>query len=363
MIVKVVQLDKHLSASAHPEFNSDVILLIYTFLYNLQQLVHFVSLYTQVKMTVAASAPMDTNGKIFAQDDKFWDNYLKGRPQVPDSFFKRIFDYHRGKGGKFGVVHDVGAGNGPYALRLRAEFDHVMVSDIVPRNIELAEQRLKGKDGFSFRAAELQKVDDIEPGSVDMVFAANVMHFPEAQADAMRAIARQLRPGGTFMAAVFGPARFIDPKLQKLWSRISYQGGRELLQVVEDPTSTIGIMARTQDGYNVAPLDGELFAPGAQRINVNMKNGGVLGMLPPDESFRNTEPCYTGPDDVEIHEEDDGWNFETDLAGVKEHFDSFPFISQFPQAFKSLYEELDTLKDSGPFQGYFPVKIILATRL
>jgi hypothetical protein len=87
-------------------------------------------------------------------------------------------------------------------------------------------------------------------------------------------------------------------------------------------------------------------------------------MLPLDDVYQTiSEPNYTGPDDVEIYEDDEGWSFETDLAGVKEHFGSFPFVSQFPDAFTDLYRELDDLlADGKPVRGYFPVKVILATR-
>jgi SAM-dependent methyltransferase len=321
------------------------------------------SIVGEFTSSLSPSSPMGSNGKeIFAQDDKFWENYLRGRPRVPDTLFDRIFHYHQAKGGTFETVHDVGAGNGVYAPRLRSRFSHVIVSDIVPENIDLARRRLQDAKGFSFRAAALQDTDDIPAGGVDMVFAANVMHFPDPQNAAMRAIAQQLRTGGTFCAALFGPARFRDTKLQDLWARISHQGGRQLLKVAENPAKIIGIMARTQDTYNVAPLDPSLFVPGALRIHLNMEEGGIQGMLPPEEAHRNTEPTYTGQDDVVTFEDDEGWSFQTDLAGVKEHFNSFPFISQFPDAFTDLYRELDNMAEREPFQGYYPVKIVLATR-
>lgn len=303
--------------------------------------------------------------EVFAQDGKFWDNYLKGRPRVPSSFFNRIFAYHRANGGAFDTIHDIGAGNGVYAAHLRSHFAHVVVSDIVPENVDLARQRLGDTSGFSFRVAALEDGHDIAPCSVDMVFAANVMHFPDPQDAAMATVARQLRPGGTFCAAVFGPARFRDAWLQGLWARISEQGGRQLLRKAADDTARakiIGAMARTQGSYNVAPLDPALFKPGALRIHLNMREGGVQGMLPPEEAHQNLEPNYTGPDDLEVHETDEGWEFETDLSGIKDHFNSFPFISQFPDAFTALYEELEAMADSAPFRGYYPVKIILGTR-
>lgn len=138
---------------------------------------------------------MGSNSNIFAQDNEFWDNYLS-RPKPPDSFFDCIFSYHQSKGGAFGKVHYVGAGNGPYAQKLRSRFANVIVSDIVADDVELARRRLTGEGGFSFRVAELQDSDDIEAGSVDMVFATNVMHFPDLQDAAMVNIARQLRRAG-----------------------------------------------------------------------------------------------------------------------------------------------------------------------
>ncbi|KAH8597595.1 S-adenosyl-L-methionine-dependent methyltransferase [Bisporella sp. PMI_857] len=303
----------------------------------------------------------DSNGRIFAKDKKFWNNYLQGRPRAPDAFFHRIFAYHASHGGSFNTAHDVGAGNGPYAQKLRDTFSHVIVSDLVPKNVELAQDRL-GSDGFSYRAAKVEEADDIEEGSVDMVFATNVMHFPD-QKVAIDAIAKQLKPGGTFTCSVFGPARFEDRRLQDLWARISYQGGRVLLKKSDNPEETIRIMARTQDGYNVAPLDPKLFRPGAQRVALNMSRGGIARLLPPEEAHRNKEPNYTGPDDIEIFEDEEGWSFETDLEGVRGHIESFPYVAADPEAFTKLFQELEELLDDGKtIRGYWPAKVILATR-
>lgn len=301
-----------------------------------------------------------SNGKIFAQDKKFWNNYLKGRPRAPDIFFDRIFNYHKAQGGEFGIAHDVGAGNAPYANKLRSKFSHVIVSDIVAKNIELAQDRL-GTDQYSYRVAKVEEAEDIPAGSVDLVFATNVMHFPD-QKEAMSAISKQLKSGGTFVCSVFGPARFEDPALQDLWARISHEGGRVLLKNAEQPDQTIKIMARTQGNYNVAPLDPELFQQGATRVHLNMRNGGIIELLPPEEAHRNKEPNYTGPDDVEVFEDEQGWNFETDLEGVKEHIGSFPFIEADPTAFTDLFKELEVLVGQKKVQGYWPAKVILATR-
>lgn len=303
------------------------------------------------------------SSKLFAQSDQFWDNYNKGRPPLPNAVLNRIFDYHKAKGGSFGVVHDVGAGNGPYAQRLRSRFDHVIVSDIIPKNIELARQRLHGQDGFSFRAKKLEDADGLSDESVDMIFATNVMHFAEPQEAAMEVLARQLRPGGTFAAAGFGPARFEDAELQDLWSRINYQGARRLLKGSDDTAPTIRMMARTQDQYNVAPLDENLFEAAAHRVHFNMTQGGIQDMLPPESAHKNTEPNHTGITDVDIHETEQGWQFEMGVQEIKDHFNSFPFISRYPEEFTDLYREIDEILSGGKTaKGYFPAKLILATR-
>lgn len=304
---------------------------------------------------------MDANDKIFDLDEDFWDNYLKGRPQPPDSFFDRIFSYHQAQGGKFGTVHDVGAGNGPYARRLRAKFDHVIVSDISARNIEFARARL-GSDGFSYRVAKVEDADDVANASVDMVFATNMMHFAD-QHSAMSAIAKQLTSGGTFACAGYGTARFQDAELQDIWTRINHHGGRVLIDRSDQPERTIAIMGRTQDRYNVAPLDSQYFRSGAQRIRLNLERGGVAEMIPPEKAHLNIEPDHTGSSDIEIFEHEGGWYFETDLEGVRDHIASFPYLMEDPVGSAQLFQDLEDLMRSKKIvRGHWPANMILATR-
>ncbi|KAL1983763.1 hypothetical protein VTN96DRAFT_9935 [Rasamsonia emersonii] len=303
-------------------------------------------------------APFDSKDKLFAKDEAFWNNYLKGRPSVPDVFFERLFRYHQEHHGKFGTVHDVGAGNGPYADKLRSKFQHVIISDIAPDNVALAKDRL-GTDGFSYRAARVEEGDDIPDGSVDMVFATNVMHFCD-QKVAMEVIAKQLRPGGTFACAAFGAACFEDERVQDIYTRIHQSGGRALLEKTDDPEKLIAVMARTQGPYNVAPLDEALFLPGAQRIHLNMEKGGITAPLPPD--IQVTEPLHTGANDVEVFEREEGWSFVTDLEGVREHVASFPFVREDTAAFAELWREMEDVIKDQPVKGHWPAKIILATR-
>ncbi|KAF4155536.1 hypothetical protein CNMCM6069_007944 [Aspergillus lentulus] len=332
-------------------------------------LVRWAQLHAQSNVSMAVpqsippptASPIEAKDQFFARSKAFWDNYRRGRPQVPPSFFQRIYRYHRENGGRFGTVHDVGAGIGPYAEELRSKFQHVIVSDIVPKNVQLAEEHL-GRDGFSYRAAPVEDADDLPPGSVDLVFATNVMHFADQQA-AMQAIATQLRPGGTFACAGFGPARFDDPDIQDVWERISQQGGRILLNMADHPQDTVNVMSRSSNQYNVAPLKPRLFRQGALRIRLNMAQGGITGLLPPERQHEVTDPDFSGPTDVVVYETDDDWRFETDFEGFLQHFRSFPHAGINPDAFTGLLQELKDLLSQGKcLHGCWPATLILATR-
>ncbi|KAK7729661.1 hypothetical protein SLS63_006042 [Diaporthe eres] len=122
-------------------------------------------------------------------------------------------------------------------------------------------------------------------------------------------------------------------------------------------------MGWTQGMANVAPLSPEFFMPGAQRTHLNMDRGSIQGVLALEETSRGTQPDYSGAEDVVLYENDSGWTFEAGLAGVKAHFGSFPFVSQFPGAFEDFYKDLEALMAHRRIaKGCFPGKIILAAR-
>jgi trans-aconitate 3-methyltransferase len=159
----------------------------------------------------------------YDRNEAFWNRYLKGRPKVPDGFFDMVFSYHAEHGGRFGVVHETGAGGGVHSARLAKRFERVLVSDPSEENLRIAKARL-GADGgkYSFRLAKLEEIGDAWPGSgsVDLVFCAVIFHFTDTQR-ALQAIAEQLQPGGgTLVIAGWGYLRLDDPVVQRLWDKI-----------------------------------------------------------------------------------------------------------------------------------------------
>ena len=144
--------------------------------------------------------------------------------------------------------------------------------------------------------------------------------------------------------------------------------GRVTLAAAEtgaDQDRVLRLLARTGGTYDVAPLSTEWFEPGAQRIYINVAEGGGLttDMVPPEERHRVVMERCLGPDDVETKAVDEDWSFEWELAGVKENFGSFPLVSESHSAYANLYRELDEIMAGGRrVKGVFPVNLILATR-
>ncbi|KXL50314.1 hypothetical protein M433DRAFT_432498 [Acidomyces richmondensis BFW] len=303
-----------------------------------------------------------SHSRAYDRDEKFWSNYLKGRPQAPESFFKLIFDYHTSHGGKFEIAHDIGAGVGPYAPKLKEKFKKVIISDVISGNVEQAKARL-GTEGFSFRVSKAEEADDIEPGSVDLVFATNCLHFCDLD-KAQEAISRQLKPGGTFLCAGFGIARFFDDKVDEIWARIRQQGGRVLART--NTSSRLRTMARVHRGYDIAPVDEERFLPGAKRIRINWNQTkkSWSGLLPPelvDQVLQ--EPSRVGSHDEITFEQDASWKFRTNLNGIWQHFQTFAFSQEDPNAFTELWKEMEMeMKDGREVEGWWPANVILATR-
>ena len=115
-------------------------------------------------------------------------------------------------------ILEVGGGTGGTTSWLLPEIAargvDYMFTDISPALVERAKDRFGAYEGMSFSTLDLEvdaQVAGIEPGSFDVVVAANVVH---ATADLRRTLSKlrtQLAPGGAlFMLEVTGFERWID---------------------------------------------------------------------------------------------------------------------------------------------------------
>ena len=334
---------------------------------------------------------MEDTNKAYAQDQAFWEKYLKGRPSIPEIAFERTCKYHADHGGHFGVAHDVGAAVGIHSPRLAKYFEHVIVSDIVPDNIELAKERL-GTERYSYKAMSMEDADAVAESSVDLVFAATMMHFTNYDR-AIGAVAKQLRPGGTFVVLGYGIATLSDKQAQDIWHRLWFEGIRVTIRHAKDRRNRLETFAKSGTGYATMPVGEDYFIPGALRIILNC-DGKWPKMVPddvqeevdaefdfqPGKQFQDLSVvgvnkgfvlcgrgllsvAAMGPNDKIVEEDEAGWSFKTDIEGLRDQWNSFPFEAQEPTAFTSMWKEMEVLLGDGrAVEGVWPAKIILATR-
>ena len=299
---------------------------------------------------------------IYAQDDEFWETYIKGRPRVPESFFERIYSYHASKGGAFDTVHDAGAGAGVHSARLAKRFSHVILSDASSENIEAAKRRLHGNDTFSFQVAKLEDGADIAPASIDVFFSCAALHYSGDRVDeGMKRAATQLKPGGTFAAAAFGLAVFDDPDIQQLWLRL-FQ--RSVERTLDTKPAMHAYFVISASAYDAVPLSTAYFAPDAQRIKINFGDEWSWRpmQVPPKYEGVVAKSNRIGEQEEISFETDAGWRFEMDSNDLKDHKASFPTLTETNEA-EALWHELLRLVSNRKITGSWPAVLVLATRI
>jgi ArsR family transcriptional regulator len=101
-------------------------------------------------------------------------------------------------------VADVGTGTGILAGELARLGMHVIAVDHSPRMLAAARAALanQGVTGVELRAGEASALP-IEAGSLDAAFAHMVLHYLPSPSDAIREMARVVRPGGVVVVVDF----------------------------------------------------------------------------------------------------------------------------------------------------------------
>ena len=306
---------------------------------------------------------MSKAGTIYSKDKDFWEKYRKGRPQVPDSFFQRIFDYHASHGGEFGTVHDAGAGGGVHSARLAGRFGKVIVSDVFESNIEAAKSHLSGPK-YEFRAMKLEDTINFPAASVDMVFASTMLHFTDVE-QALEAVAHQLKPGGTFAVPLLGIPRFSNPQVQNCFTKVFHEGcGQRYGKLKEEDVAKVWINAT---GYDCVALPERYFQPGGLRIRLNEPLCGSVGgthyelKMPEYLRLGSAPPCAILDNEQVVYETDNDWVFHTDIAAVEDLLATLPFDLGTINM-KHLSTELSEAIGDHEVEGRWVVYLLLATR-
>ncbi|KAJ4359559.1 uncharacterized protein N0V89_000114 [Didymosphaeria variabile] len=287
---------------------------------------------------------------VYNQSQDFWDSYIKGRPSIPQSFFNTIFDYHASQNGSFTAAHEVGAGVGVHSPRLATRFKHVLISDIIESNIQIAKSRLQDQDCYSFKASSLEDTIDLEAGSVDLVFASTMMHFTDVDA-AVRAVHHQLAPGGTFAAGLYGTYALHEPRAQKVWKKIVLWICNDIIEKYGLDDRAKNILQNEASGLDSVGLPDELFTP-AKRYDYNFLERGTLrDMILPEKYGLGTIDRVGAEDEVVRDGWDRGWFTKQGIEGLKGIASTWPHGEGDPEIL-GLWEELRGVVGEGRWRGW-----------
>ncbi|PPJ52618.1 hypothetical protein CBER1_11144 [Cercospora berteroae] len=291
----------------------------------------------------------------------FWELYAQGRPRLPESILRRIWEYHASSGGSFEVVHEPGAGIGLHTERLAEKFRHVIVSDTERSSLDIATTRLRGLTNAEYRLAKLENAARVPRAGIDMVVAIDMTHFTDT-GKMLEAVHRQLKPGGTFAVILVGPSKLDEPAAQNIWKPIWWSNLEAVTQ------SSVGGKARDHpwlerfvNGLDAVPLPEHMFEPVAVRIHINTAGDWHDEVLPPGLQF-DKAPSHSNQSDHVLHiEEEEDLRLTMDISGLREQLAAMSPAGLSTKIERSL-EELDRSLNGRKVSGHFLVQCLLATK-
>ncbi|KAF4964051.1 hypothetical protein FSARC_8000 [Fusarium sarcochroum] len=162
--------------------------------------------------------PLDVTFRNYSS--KQASDYVGGRLGYSNVLMDFILDHHRSTGGQNGALLDVGCGPGTATQKLAPHFDTVYGADPGESMITTATElggitRSGAPIVYKLSSAEdIDKIDGIQHGSIDMITAATAAHWFEMP-KFWKAAANLLKPGGTVAIwTVFRPSGLFSDKTQ-----------------------------------------------------------------------------------------------------------------------------------------------------
>lgn len=248
---------------------------------------------------------------------------------------------------------------GVHSPRLAERFQHVLVSDIIPSNVDIARARLPSP-AYRFKTSSLEDTVDLEADSMDLVFASTMMHFTDT-VRAVDAVRHQLKPGGTFAAGLYGTYALHDAAAQPIWQKI-------VLWICESIIRSYGLDDRAKSilRHEASGLDGVGLPWGewekVERYEYNFPERRTMRDMILPKQYGLEPITRVGSDDkVEAGVWDKGWFSKEDINGLKGIASTWPHEENDPEII-ALWDELKEVIGEGEVEGAWMVCLLLATK-
>ncbi|KAI1114063.1 S-adenosyl-L-methionine-dependent methyltransferase [Nemania sp. NC0429] len=287
-----------------------------------------------------------------------WADYTLYRPAYPESFFKRIYEYHAQQpGASWSTAHDVGAGHGIVSRSHAKKFERVVVSDPNEVSNNIARQLLTkeyGKSEADFKFVFLHEAAEsssLEAETVDLITACECMHWMDP-VQAVNEFARQLKPGGTLVMTLYTPPVIRDnERAQSIWQDILNAHGEKATGPLSE--RAFQICSNAYDSIALPPTHWETI----KRVYINASKGIA--------TFQWGD--HVDEDRVGSHEErvwvhgDPDWFIERGVDWLKKFISTYDLPHPGPEV-QGLWDELERTMDCPEFRMEVPVVMVFATK-
>ncbi|KAI1203611.1 S-adenosyl-L-methionine-dependent methyltransferase [Nemania serpens] len=287
-----------------------------------------------------------------------WTEYALYRPAYPESFFKRIYGYHARKpGASWSTAHDVGAGYGIVSISLAKKFGQVFVSDPNGMNNEISRQLLTDKFGTTEAGSkfvflqETAESSSLEAKTVDLITACECIHWTDPP-QAVNEFARQLKPGGTLIMALYTPPVIRgNERAQSIWQEIFTAYANKTTEPLTK--HAIRLCNNAYDSIALPPTRWEA----VERVYINASKG--ISTFQWDDQV-DEDRVGSHEQRVWVHGDLD-WFIEQDIEWLKKFVDTYDFPLPGPEI-RGLWDELEGVMGGVKFRMEIPVVMVFATK-
>lgn len=164
-----------------------------------------------------------------------------------------------------------------------------------------------------------------------------------------------------FLAAATGILALRDPDLNEMWFDINRRLDEIYLDRDETRQGWIRLLSIFRSSYDSIPVDSKHFLPHAQRIKLG-RPFNWHGIIPSACDSLIPSVSRVGEDDEIVIEDNDEWDIDIDMNGIRKVFDTYRFDVNKDTKLASLWNQLEESIGASNVPACWPSLLILATK-